>query len=65
MIKTEQGSLTPKLLDPLVPKKLLKNLDRYIVKQNDAKKAVAIALRNRARRQSLDASLREEVAPKI
>jgi ATP-dependent HslUV protease ATP-binding subunit HslU len=64
MIKAEQGSLTPKLFDPLVPKKIVEELDRYIVKQNDAKKAVAIALRNRARRQSLDESLREEVAPK-
>lgn len=64
MIKTETGNLTAKLLDPLVPKKIVEELDRYIVKQDDAKKAVAIALRNRVRRQALEANLREEVAPK-
>ena len=64
MIKTETGNLTAKLTDPLVPKKIVEELDRYIVKQDDAKKAVAIALRNRVRRQALEANLREEVAPK-
>ena len=64
MIKTETGTLTAKLIDPLVPKKIVEELDRYIVKQDDAKKAVAIALRNRVRRQALEANLREEVAPK-
>ncbi|HNQ77916.1 MAG TPA: ATP-dependent protease ATPase subunit HslU [Acidobacteriota bacterium] len=64
MIKTETGNLTAKLIDPLVPKKIVEELDRYIVKQDDAKKAVAIALRNRVRRQALEANLREEVAPK-
>lgn len=64
MIKTETGNLTAKLLDPLVPKKIVEELDRFIVKQDDAKKAVAIALRNRVRRQALEANLREEVAPK-
>jgi len=39
-------------------------LDRYIVGQNDAKRAVAVALRNRWRRQQLDDDLRDEVNPK-
>lgn len=46
------------------PREIVSELDRYIVGQNDAKRAVAIALRNRWRRQQLDGSLREEVAPK-
>lgn len=64
MIKTESGNLTQKLSDPLVPKKIVEELDKYIVKQDEAKKAVAIALRNRVRRQALEENLREEVAPK-
>ena len=46
------------------PREIVSELDRYIVGQNDAKRAVAIALRNRWRRQQLDDSLREEVLPK-
>jgi ATP-dependent HslUV protease ATP-binding subunit HslU len=46
------------------PREIVSELDRYIVGQNDAKRAVAIALRNRWRRQQLEGSLREEVAPK-
>jgi len=51
-------------LDNLTPKEIVSELDRYIVGQKDAKKAVAVALRNRWRRQQLDAELREEIAPK-
>jgi ATP-dependent protease HslVU (ClpYQ) ATPase subunit len=47
----------------LTPREIVSELDRYIVGQNDAKRAVAIALRNRWRRQQLDA-MREEVLPK-
>ena len=43
---------------------IVSELDRYIVGQHDAKRAVAIALRNRWRRQQLDDDLREEVQPK-
>ena len=46
------------------PREIVSELDRYIVGQNDAKRAVAIALRNRWRRQQLEGELREEVLPK-
>ena len=46
------------------PREIVSELDRYIVGQGDAKRAVAIALRNRWRRQRLDEALREEVLPK-
>src|SRR6201747_2263968 len=46
------------------PREIVSELDRYIVGQNDAKRAVAIALRNRWRRLQLDERLREEVQPK-
>jgi ATP-dependent HslUV protease ATP-binding subunit HslU len=46
------------------PREIVSELDRYIVGQGDAKRAVAIALRNRWRRQQLAADLREEVLPK-
>ena len=46
------------------PREIVSELDRYIIGQKDAKRAVAIALRNRWRRQQLKGSLREEVLPK-
>jgi len=46
------------------PREIVSELDRYIVGQNDAKRAVAIALRNRWRRQQLDDDMRQEVLPK-
>jgi ATP-dependent HslUV protease ATP-binding subunit HslU len=46
------------------PREIVSELDRFIVGQKDAKRAVAIALRNRWRRQQLDERLREEVLPK-
>src|SRR5438105_15110895 len=48
----------------LTPAQIVAELDRYIVGQEKAKRAVAIALRNRWRRQNLPAELRDEVAPK-
>jgi ATP-dependent HslUV protease ATP-binding subunit HslU len=46
------------------PREIVSELDRFIVGQKDAKRAVAIALRNRWRRQRLEPTLREEVIPK-
>ncbi|MBT3239184.1 MAG: ATP-dependent protease ATPase subunit HslU, partial [Rhodospirillaceae bacterium] len=46
------------------PREIVSELDRYIIGQNDAKRCVAVALRNRWRRQQLDDDLREEVLPK-
>jgi len=51
-------------LDSLTPKQIVEQLDKYIIGQNKAKKAVAIALRNRTRRQRLSDEMRDEVAPK-
>src|SRR4051794_35679899 len=48
----------------LSPRQIVAELDRYIVGQKDAKRAVAVALRNRWRRQQLPAELRSEVTPK-
>jgi ATP-dependent HslUV protease ATP-binding subunit HslU len=50
--------------DTLTPKQIVRALDEHIVGQRDAKRAVAVALRNRWRRQRLDPSLRDEVSPK-
>lgn len=48
----------------LTPREIVSELDRFIIGQNDAKRAVAVALRNRWRRKQLDADLRDEVYPK-
>ena len=48
----------------LSPREIVSELDRYIIGQNDAKRAVAVALRNRWRRQQVPAELRDEIAPK-
>lgn len=48
----------------LTPKQIVEELNRYIVGQNDAKKSVAIALRNRYRRKKVESPLREEIVPK-
>jgi ATP-dependent HslUV protease ATP-binding subunit HslU len=67
-INTHSGGLLPGRLfadDPggLTPMQIVRELDRYIVKQNEAKKAVAIALRNRWRRQMVPEDFREEIIP--
>lgn len=50
-------------LDELTPTQIVSELDKYIVGQDDAKKAVAIVLRNRWRRQRVEDEMREEIAP--
>src|ERR1035438_4238339 len=52
------------LLDELTPRQIVAELDKYVVGQGDAKKAIAIALRNRIRRQKLDPEMADEVVPK-
>jgi len=52
------------LLDELSPRQIVAELDKYVVGQGDAKKAIAIALRNRIRRQKLEPEMAEDVVPK-
>ena len=55
---------TIKEKESYTPKEIVKELDRYIIGQNEAKKAVALALRNRWRRQRVPDELKEEILPK-
>src|SRR5918996_2397002 len=57
-------SAKPANLDHLTPREIVAELDRYVIGQRDAKRMVAIALRNRWRRQQLPSELRDEVIPK-
>ena len=52
------------LLDELTPREIVRELDKYVIGQAEAKRAVAVALRNRIRRQRLEAEMAEEVIPK-
>jgi ATP-dependent HslUV protease ATP-binding subunit HslU len=52
------------LLDELTPREIVRELDKYVVGQLDAKRAIAVALRNRIRRQKLDPEMADEVMPK-
>jgi ATP-dependent HslUV protease ATP-binding subunit HslU len=52
------------LLDELTPREIVAELDKHVIGQQDAKKAVAVALRNRIRRQKLEPEMAEEVMPK-
>src|SRR6266481_4138630 len=54
----------PEITEELTPSQIVAELDKYIVGQKDAKRAVAIALRNRYRRRMLSDDLRDEVIPK-
>jgi ATP-dependent HslUV protease ATP-binding subunit HslU len=62
-MKTESSSL-PSNVNSLTPREIVEALDRYVIGQHDAKRMVAIALRNRWRRQQLPPELRDEVMPK-
>ena len=62
---TLNSSLSQKTLaDALTPRQIVGELDKYIIGQAEAKRSVAVALRNRARRQMLEDDMRDEVAPK-
>ncbi len=60
----QQSSDEAPLLDELTPREIVAELDKHVVGQADAKKSVAIALRNRVRRQKLEPEMAEEVMPK-
>lgn len=60
----QQSSDEAPLLDELTPREIVAELDKHVVGQSDAKRSVAIALRNRVRRQKLDPEMAEEVMPK-
>src|SRR5580693_2693337 len=62
-LPTQALDETP-LLDELTPREIVHELDKYVIGQADAKKAVAIALRNRIRRQKLEPEMADEVMPK-
>src|SRR5690349_16192136 len=59
----EEQELLP-ALDDMTPREIVAELDKYIVGQNAAKRAVAVALRNRVRRQKLPPEVAEDVLPK-
>jgi ATP-dependent HslUV protease ATP-binding subunit HslU len=61
---TKRHTAMPRGLDEMSPREIVAELDKYVVGQQEAKRAVAVALRNRIRRQKLDQEMAEEVAPK-
>ncbi len=64
-LKLVKGSKTDSSkVSALSPREIVSELDRYVIGQNEAKKAVAVALRNRWRRQALTDEMRDEVLPK-
>jgi ATP-dependent HslUV protease ATP-binding subunit HslU len=60
----QQSTDEAPLLDELTPREIVAELDKHVVGQTDAKRSVAIALRNRVRRQKLEPEMAEEVMPK-
>jgi ATP-dependent HslUV protease ATP-binding subunit HslU len=62
-LPTQPGDDAP-LLDELTPREIVRELDKHVIGQSEAKRAVAVALRNRIRRQKLDPEMAEEVMPK-
>jgi ATP-dependent HslUV protease ATP-binding subunit HslU len=61
--ENEEGAEERTWLDELTPRQIVAELDKYIVGQDEAKKSVAIVLRNRWRRQRVDEEMREEITP--
>jgi ATP-dependent HslUV protease ATP-binding subunit HslU len=64
MMKPLTSDPTPLNVNSLTPRQIVEELNRYVIGQKDAKRMVAIALRNRWRRQQLSPDLRDEVMPK-
>ena len=62
--KDKNSKIDSSLVSSLSPREIVSELDRYVVGQNKAKKAVAIALRNRWRRQALKGEMKNEILPK-
>ena len=62
--KDKNSKESDTLVSSLSPREIVSELDRFVVGQNKAKKAVAVALRNRWRRQAFDGEMRNEVFPK-
>ena len=62
-LQVERGSMALPI-EELTPRQIVQKLDEYIVGQDDAKRAVAVALRNRFRRQQLPAEDRRDIMPK-
>ena len=62
--KDKKNDINESLVSSLSPREIVSELDRYVVGQDKAKKAVAIALRNRWRRQALTGDMKDEVLPK-
>ncbi len=62
--KDKKGNEEASLVSSLSPREIVSELDRFVVGQNKAKKAVAVALRNRWRRQALKGEMKNEVLPK-
>ncbi len=60
----QQSSAETPLLDELTPREIVAELDKHVIGQAEAKRSVAIALRNRVRRQKLEPEMAEEVMPK-
>ena len=62
--KEKELKSEPSIGSSLSPREIVSELDRFVVGQNKAKKAVAVALRNRWRRQALEGEMKNEVLPK-
>tara|TARA_B100001113_G_scaffold11072_1_gene8683 strand:+ start:270 stop:515 length:246 start_codon:yes stop_codon:yes gene_type:complete len=63
-LKEKNQKDTASLVSSLSPREIVSELDRFVVGQNKAKRAVAVALRNRWRRQALQGEMKNEVLPK-